>query len=123
MTLTKMIVDKIFEYYAIGDVLSIEDFLDKLDKEGIEIRRYRIDIIFKYLIKNNIIKIENKEYILNNFIQDKDLKDEFYKTIGEFKSKLEEIIDSKPTSFYVEKNELFEKMTDLINQLDNFLIW
>ena len=122
MTLTKMIVDKIFEYYAIGDVLSIEDFLDKLDKEGIEIRRYRIDIIFKYLIKNNIIKIENKEYILNNFIQDKDLKDEFYKTIGEFKSKLEEIIDSKPTSFYVEKNELFEKMTDLINQLDNFLI-
>ena len=122
MTLTKMIVDKIFEYYAIGDVLSIEDFLDKLDKEGIEIRRYRIDIIFKYLIKNNIIKIENKEYILSNFIQDKDLKDEFYKTIGEFKSKLEEIIDSKPTSFYVEKNELFEKMTDLINQLDNFLI-
>lgn len=122
MTLTKMIVDKIFEYYAIGDVLSIEDFLDKLDKEGIEIRRYRIDIIFKYLIKNNIIKIENKEYILSNSIQDKDLKDEFYKTIGEFKSKLEEIIDSKPTSFYVEKNELFEKMTDLINQLDNFLI-
>ena len=122
MTLTKMIVDKIFEYYAIGDVLSIEDFLDKLDKEGIEIRRYRIDIIFKYLIKNNIIKIENKEYILSNFIQDKDLKDEFYKTIGEFKSKLEEIIDSKPTSFYVEKNELFEKMTDLINQLDNFII-
>lgn len=122
MTLTKMIVDKIFEYYAIGDVLSIEDFLDKLDKEGIEIKRYRIDIIFKYLIKNNIIKIENKEYILSNSIQDKDLKDEFYKTIGEFKSKLEEIIDSKPTSFYVEKNELFEKMTDLINQLDNFLI-
>ncbi len=122
MTLTKMIVDKIFEYYAIGDVLSIEDFLDKLDKEGIEIRRYRIDIIFKYLIKNNIIKIENKEYILSNSIQDKDLKDEFYKTIGEFKSKLEENIDSKPTSFYVEKNELFEKMTDLINQLDNFLI-
>ena len=122
MTLTKMIVDKIFEYYAIGDVLSIEDFLDKLDKEGIEIRRYRIDIIFKYLIKNNIIKIENKEYILSNSIQDKDLKDEFYKTIGEFKSKLEEITDSKPTSFYVEKNELFEKMTDLINQLDNFLI-
>lgn len=122
MTLTKMIVDKIFEYYAIGDVLSIEDFSDKLDKEGIEIRRYRIDIIFKYLIKNNIIKIENKEYILSNSIQDKDLKDEFYKTIGEFKSKLEEIIDSKPTSFYVEKNELFEKMTDLVNQLDNFLI-
>lgn len=122
MTLTKMIVDKIFEYYAIGDVLSIEDFLDKLDKEGIEIQRYRIDIIFKYLIKNNIIKIENKEYILSNSIQDKDFKDEFYKTIGEFKSKLEEIIDSKPASFYVEKNELFEKMTDLVNQLDNFLI-
>lgn len=122
MTLMKMILDKIFEYYAIGDVLSIEDFLDKLDKEGIEIGRYRIDIIFKYLIKNNIIKIENKEYILSNSIQDKELKDEFYKTIGEFKNKLEEIIDSKPTSFYVEKNELFEKMTDLINQLDNFLL-
>ena len=122
MTLMKMILDKIFEYYAIGDVLSIEDFLDKLDKEGIEIGRYKIDIIFKYLIKNNIIKIENKEYILSNSIQDKELKDEFYKTIGEFKNKLEEIIDSKPTSFYVEKNELFEKMTDLINQLDNFLL-
>lgn len=122
MTLMKMILNKIFEYYAIGDVLSIEDFLDKLDKEGIEIGRYKIDIIFKYLIKNNIIKIENKEYILSNSIQDKELKDEFYKTIGEFKNKLEEIIDSKPTSFYVEKNELFEKMTDLINQLDNFLL-